>query len=134
MTFSDRPFRMSSSIVEESVPVAAPNSDRVPVVHPPRERVGDKWFWTFDHFIAELDNPVGHLELREKRFYPLDQSWGGILAGMFASRRPEGLRTLVIAGLARELPPYRRGRQATAGSAVARSVQDAGGRRLRRQL
>ncbi|RYP05183.1 hypothetical protein DL765_009918 [Monosporascus sp. GIB2] len=99
-----------------------------------RKKVGDKWFWPFNLSIAALDYLVDHLKLREKCFYLLSQSLGGMLAGMRTSRRPKGLRKLMIKGLARELPLYCRGRQAAAGSAATRSAQDAGGRRSRRQL
>ncbi|KAK6200848.1 hypothetical protein LQW54_009431 [Pestalotiopsis sp. IQ-011] len=60
--------------------------------------MGDEAFWTFDLFIAELDNLIDHLRLRNRGFYLLGQSWGGMLAGMFAARRPRGLIKLVIAG------------------------------------
>ncbi|KAK6828338.1 proline-specific peptidase [Apiospora arundinis] len=53
-----------------------------------RDRMKDDSFWTFDLFIAELDNLIDHLQLRDRGFYLLGQSWGGMLAGMFAARRP----------------------------------------------
>ena len=63
-----------------------------------REKLRDDSFWTFDLFIAELDNLVDHLKLRQTGFFLLGQSWGGMLAGMYAARRPEGLKKLVIGG------------------------------------
>lgn len=58
--------------------------------------MGDDSFWTFDLFIAELDNLVDHLKLRAKGFYVLGQSWGGMLAGMYAARCPKGLKKVII--------------------------------------
>lgn len=66
----------------------------------------DEAFWTFDLFIAELNNLIDHLRLRDKGFYVLGQSWGGMLAGMFASRRPKGLIKLVIAGSPASFPLF----------------------------
>ncbi|KAI2626991.1 proline-specific peptidase [Hypomontagnella submonticulosa] len=63
-----------------------------------REKLKDDSFWTVDLFIAELDNLIDHLKLRDRGFYVSGQSWGGMLAGAYASRRPQGLKKLVIAG------------------------------------
>ncbi|KAI6082667.1 Alpha/Beta hydrolase protein [Hypoxylon rubiginosum] len=71
-----------------------------------REKMGDDSFWTFDLFIAELDNLVDHLQLREKGFYVLGQSWGGMLAGMYAARRPKGLLKVVIGGAPCSFPLF----------------------------
>lgn len=66
----------------------------------------DEAFWTFDLFIAELNNLIDHLQLRDRGFYLLGQSWGGMLAGMFAARRPTGLIKLVIAGSPASFPLF----------------------------
>ncbi|KAI1439655.1 Alpha/Beta hydrolase protein [Annulohypoxylon stygium] len=71
-----------------------------------RDKMGDESFWTIDLFIAELDNLIDHLQLRSKGFYVLGQSWGGMLAGMYAARRPEGLKKLVICGAPASFPLF----------------------------
>ncbi|KAF3062242.1 L-amino acid amidase [Daldinia childiae] len=48
-----------------------------------QEKIRDDSFWTVDLFIAELNNLVDHLGLREKGFFVAGQSWGGMLAGSF---------------------------------------------------
>ncbi|BAJ83160.1 peptidase S33 (plasmid) [Acidiphilium multivorum AIU301] len=53
-------------------------------------------FWTVDLFLAELDNLLDHLGIRD-RYAVLGQSWGGMLAAEHAVRRPPGLKALVIA-------------------------------------
>ncbi|KAI1408011.1 proline iminopeptidase [Hypoxylon sp. FL1857] len=69
-----------------------------------QEKAGDKSFWT-----GSLTNLVDHLRLREIGFSVLGQSWGGILAGAYASRRPKGLRKLIIAGGPASMPLYAEG-------------------------
>ena len=78
----------------------------------------DADFWSVDLFIAELENLVDHLGIRDG-FHVLGQSWGGMLGAEYAVRRPSGLRSLVIANspasmrlwvseanrLRRDLPP-----------------------------
>ncbi|KAK8868377.1 proline-specific peptidase [Apiospora arundinis] len=71
-----------------------------------RDRMKDDSFWNFDLFIAELDNLIDHLQLRDRGFYLLGQSWGGMLAGMFAARRPRGLIKLVICGSPASFPLF----------------------------
>jgi len=61
-----------------------------------QEKMGDASFWTFDLFYQELDNLIDHLNLREKGFYVLGQSWGGLLGGAYACLRPKGLKKLII--------------------------------------
>ncbi|KAH8898532.1 proline-specific peptidase [Thozetella sp. PMI_491] len=61
-----------------------------------REKMGDESFWTFNLFYEELDNLIDHLKLREKGFFLLGQSWGGMLGGAYASRRPRGLKKLIL--------------------------------------
>ena len=65
-----------------------------------REKNGDEAFWTEDLFIAELDNLIDTLQLRETTFDLYGQSWGGMLAATYASRKPRGLRKLVLADAA----------------------------------
>ncbi|KAL2020052.1 hypothetical protein VTK56DRAFT_8955 [Thermocarpiscus australiensis] len=78
-----------------------------------REKMGDTSFWTFELFYAELDNLVDHFKLREKGFYLLGQSWGGMLAGAYASRTPSpvGLKKLIIASGPASIPLYVKGCQ-----------------------
>ncbi|KAI0006527.1 proline-specific peptidase [Xylariaceae sp. FL0662B] len=69
-----------------------------------RQKNGNQSFWSEQLFQDELDNLLDHLDLRrEPGFHLLGQSWGGMLGPAFASRRPPGLRRLVLAsGLASE--------------------------------
>ncbi|KAI1823341.1 Alpha/Beta hydrolase protein [Xylaria intraflava] len=69
-----------------------------------REKLGDTSFWTFELFIQELDNLVDHLHLREKGFFLLGQSWGGMLGSSYAALRPRGLRKLVLSGSPASIP------------------------------
>lgn len=62
-----------------------------------RERAEDEGFWSFDLFCAELDNLVDHFELRKVGFSIYGHSWGGMLASIYAGRKPRGLHKLVIA-------------------------------------
>ncbi len=56
----------------------------------------DPGFWTVDLFLAELDNLLIHLGIRD-RYHLLGQSWGGMLGAEHAATLPPGLRSLVIA-------------------------------------
>ncbi|KAK4220759.1 putative proline-specific peptidase protein [Podospora fimiseda] len=74
-----------------------------------QERLGDTEFWAIDLFLKELDNLIDSLKLRDKGFYILGQRWGGILAGVYASRRPKGLlKAIIHSGLA-SIPLYVKG-------------------------
>ena len=53
-------------------------------------------FWTPQLFVDELENLVDALGQR-KAFHVLGQSWGGMLAAEYGTRRPTGLRSLTIA-------------------------------------
>ena len=62
------------------------------------EKAGDHSFWQESLFIAELNNLVDHLHLRDgPGFHLYGQSWGGMLGAAFAASRPRGLRRLVLA-------------------------------------
>ncbi|KAF2872025.1 Alpha/Beta hydrolase protein [Massariosphaeria phaeospora] len=76
-----------------------------------RERMGDESFWTIDLFVRELDNLIDALELREGGFHILGQSWGGVLAGSYATGQPIGLRRVVIASGPSSIPLYVEGVQ-----------------------
>lgn len=69
-----------------------------------REKYVDTTFWTFELFIKELDNLLDHLQLREKGFYLLGQSWGGMLGGAYAALKPKGLKKLVLASAPASIP------------------------------
>lgn len=70
-----------------------------------REKKGDTSFWTFELYMRELDNLIDHLQLRDgPGFFLFGQSWGGMLGGAYAARRPRGLRKLVIAGGPASIP------------------------------
>lgn len=76
-----------------------------------REKVGDADFWSFKLFIKELDTLIDHLNLRDRGFFLLGQSWGGVLAASYAMNRPQGktptgLRKLVIASGPSSIPLY----------------------------
>lgn len=60
------------------------------------QTAGDKTFWQESLFIAELNNLLDSLRLRDG-FYLLGQSWGGMLGAAFAASQPRGLRKLILA-------------------------------------
>lgn len=53
-------------------------------------------FWTPELFLAELDNLLDALGVRDS-YHLLGQSWGGMLGAEHAVTAPPGLRSLVIA-------------------------------------
>lgn len=53
-------------------------------------------FWTVDLFLDELDNLLTGLGV-SNGYHVIGQSWGGMLGAEHAIRRPDGLRSLVIA-------------------------------------
>ncbi len=53
-------------------------------------------FWTVDLFLAELENLLQHLGIKD-RYHLLGQSWGGMLGSEHAVRQPEGLQSLTLA-------------------------------------
>ena len=62
------------------------------------QTAGDNSFWQESLFIAELDNLLDKLRLRDgPGFHLLGQSWGGMIGAAFAAGRPRGLRRLVLA-------------------------------------
>lgn len=52
-------------------------------------------FWNVELFLAELNNLVEHLHIRD--YALLGQSWGGMLGAEHAVRQPAGLKALIIA-------------------------------------
>jgi proline-specific peptidase len=76
-----------------------------------REKMGDEDFWTIDLFIHELDALIDHLGLRSRGFDLAGQSWGGMLAGVYAARKPKGLRRLVLADAPASIPLMLKGEQ-----------------------
>lgn len=76
-----------------------------------RDKMSDVEFWSFDLFIKELDTLIDHLNLRDRGFFLLGQSWGGVLAASYAMHQPQGktpagLRKLVIASGPSSIPLY----------------------------
>ena len=67
-----------------------------------REKRLDYDFWTPDLLIAELENLLSHLGL--EKYDLLGQSWGGMMASIFATRQPKGLRRLVISNSPASMP------------------------------
>lgn len=62
------------------------------------QTAGDESFWNESLFLAELDNLLDSLQLRDgPGYHILGHSWGGRLAPAFAASQPRGLRRLVIA-------------------------------------
>ena len=62
------------------------------------QTAGDESVWQESHFIAELNNLIDSLHLRDgPGYHILGQSWGGRLAPAFAASQPQGLRRLIIA-------------------------------------
>ncbi|KAL9113933.1 MAG: hypothetical protein Q9227_002067 [Pyrenula ochraceoflavens] len=62
------------------------------------QKAGDKSFWQESLFIAELENLLDRLQLRDgPGFHLLGQSWGGMLGAAFAASRPRGLQRLILA-------------------------------------
>ncbi|KAI1358217.1 proline-specific peptidase [Xylaria arbuscula] len=74
-----------------------------------KDRAGDASFWTIDLFIQELDCLIEHLDLRSRGYCLFGQSWGGVLAGSFAARRPQGLKKLILASAPASFPLYAEG-------------------------
>ena len=66
------------------------------------QTAGDRKFWHVPLFIAELNNLLDALHLRDgPGFHLLGQSWGGMFGADFAATRPRGLQRLILAsGLA----------------------------------
>ncbi|KAJ8605030.1 hypothetical protein MRB53_041575 [Persea americana] len=73
-----------------------------------RERAEDESFWGFDLFCAQLDGLIDYFGLRETGFFVHGQSWGGMLAAVYAGRRPQGLRKLVLANCPASAASYTR--------------------------
>lgn len=60
------------------------------------EKNGDTDFWTTKLFVDELHNLLDHLGIHGD-YDLLGQSWGGMLAAVFATQQPKGLHKLIIA-------------------------------------
>ncbi|KAG8220881.1 Alpha/Beta hydrolase protein [Butyriboletus roseoflavus] len=60
------------------------------------EKNGDTDFWTTNLFVDELHNLLDHLDIHDD-YDVLGQSWGGMLAAIFATQQPKGLHKLIIA-------------------------------------
>jgi proline-specific peptidase len=69
-----------------------------------REKPGDVSFWTFDLYVQELENLINHLNLRDKGFYLYGQSWGGMFGAVYACRRPQGLKKLILSNAPASVP------------------------------
>ncbi|KAF2635316.1 proline-specific peptidase [Massarina eburnea CBS 473.64] len=76
-----------------------------------REKDGDETFWSVDLFISELENLVDFLGIRERGFNILGQSWGGMLGGVYAARKPVGLRKVILANPPASIPLLLEGEQ-----------------------
>lgn len=67
---------------------------------------GEPSLWNESTFIVELDNLIDHLDLRASGFHILGHSWGGMLAAAYASRRPNGLKRLILASAPASVASY----------------------------
>ncbi|KAI4600939.1 hypothetical protein KJ359_013102 [Pestalotiopsis sp. 9143b] len=70
------------------------------------EKMGDESFWTLELYINQLENLIDNFGLAKTGFHLLGHGWGGMLAGEFASRRPRGLKKLIIASGPASMPLY----------------------------
>lgn len=61
--------------------------------HLPKTK-GDESFWTVELFIAELNNLIASLDMKEYSVF--GHSWGAMLAGEFALTQPAGLKKLIL--------------------------------------
>lgn len=62
------------------------------------QTAGDETFWQESLFLAELDNLLDSLRLRDgPGYHILGHSWGGRMAAAFATTQPPGLQRLVLA-------------------------------------
>lgn len=62
------------------------------------QTAGDESLWQESHFVAELNNLIDSLHLRDgPGYHILGHSAGGRLAPAFASTRPQGLKRLIVA-------------------------------------
>jgi proline-specific peptidase len=75
------------------------------------EKAGDESFWTVELFIHELNTVLSHFSLQKTGYYLLGQSWGGMLAGDFASSNPPGLKKLILADSPASSPLMEQGMQ-----------------------
>lgn len=72
-----------------------------------QDKAGDASFWTEDLFVSELINLIDQLSLRSSPGYSiLEQSWGGVLAPLFAATKPRGLKRLILANGISDQPLY----------------------------
>ena len=60
------------------------------------ETAGNESFWQVSLFVAELNNLLDHLQLRQG-FHLAGVSFGGYVACAFAATQPQGLERLVLA-------------------------------------
>ncbi|KAF2736293.1 proline-specific peptidase [Polyplosphaeria fusca] len=76
-----------------------------------RDKMGDEAFWTMAMHIAELDNLIDTLNLRQRGYFLVGSSWGGMMSGVFASRvpSPTGLKKIVIESGPASIPLYQVG-------------------------
>lgn len=70
-----------------------------------REKAGDDNFWTMDLFLDELDNLIDSLGIRSG-FHILGQSWGGMMAAVYATRQPKGLEKVILSSTPSSIPLF----------------------------
>lgn len=71
------------------------------------EFAGNTTFWTEQLFLDELDNLLKKLKIKE--YDLLGHSWGGMMASRHASRRPPGLKHLVLMSTPASMPLWIQG-------------------------
>src|SRR5579862_1103822 len=62
--------------------------------------------WEVPRFIEEVEQVRQALKLDQNNFYPLGQSWGGILAMEYALKYQENIKGLIISNMVPSIPAY----------------------------
>lgn len=65
-----------------------------------RHKKYDKAFWTVELMVEQLESLIGYLGLNQNEgrgYFVLGHSVGGMISSYFATRRPQGLKKLVLA-------------------------------------
>ncbi|KAI0150559.1 alpha/beta-hydrolase [Xylariaceae sp. FL1272] len=76
-----------------------------------REKMGDDSFWTIELFVAELENLITYFKLHDSGFHLFGLSWGGMFGSLYASRKPQGLKRLIMLSSPASIPLYLEGLQ-----------------------
>jgi pimeloyl-ACP methyl ester carboxylesterase len=88
------------------------------------EKMGDGKFWTVELFLAELNNLLSHLGIKDD-YDLLGQSWGGMLGASHAILQPKELHRLVIADSPADMKMWGNCRRQTPSRPPTRGPEDA---------